>query len=700
MYKTPRFMEKDSVVKMKVLIQSPFFYFGLAVKVIMIFLVSPTAMTDLYVPFLENSVASGSLDPWSSWLTNSGSFLAFPYGYSMWLTFLPFSLFGEMLGIPIAYCYSLTVLVCDFALLFVLSQILPGRQRLVLFAYWLSPVVVLASYGLGLNDVIPALYLMLGILFLKRGRFKFCGVFIALAISAKLSMLVGLPFVILYLYNNKPLRKLAYDFGIGFLATFLILGVPFLASNSAMAMLFKNPEMSEILGLSFEVSKGAAIYFLPILFASILYFVWRVRRLNFDLFMAIIGVVFLLIVILMPTAPGWFVWTIPFLVFYQSISGKTSVLIIAVFSSFFVVSTLLKQKFYIADGSVLDLSMALIEIDFLRSEQTISLIDTGIFAVGIVLAIRMWRESITDNEFFRQSREPFVVGIAGDSGAGKDTFVDALSELFGYHSIATLSGDDYHLWDRHKPMWQVMTHLNPVANDLEGFSGDLVSLVDGKQIQARYYNHTTGKMSKHVKTDSNDFIFASGLHALYLPQLRDCYNLKIYLDIDEDLRRHFKIARDVGVRGYSLERVLDSLEAREADSDRFIRPQKRYADLVLSLCPIRRDTLNDSNTDVSRQLKLVVTTRNGLSELTLNRVLVGLCGLHVDVMVSTDGSEVNMTIEGDTSKEDIAMAANIICPNMFQFFDISPKWRDGVLGVMQLIAVSQINQILTKRFIK
>ena len=693
-------MEKYGTSRVKDLIHSPFFYFGLILKLILILSLSPAAVAELFGPFLVNSVASGSLDPWSSWLSNSGSSLAFPYGYSMWLTFLPLSLIGEMLGIPIAYCYSLTVLVCDFALLFVLSQILPGRQRLVLFSYWMSPVVVLASYGLGLNDVIPALYLMLGILFLKRERFKISGVFVALAISAKLSMLVGLPFVILFLYNNKPLRKFIYDFGIGFLATFLILGVPFLASNSAVTMLFKNPEMSEILGLSFEVSKGAAIYLLPILFAAILYFVWRVRRLNFDLFIAIIGVVFVLIVILMPAAPGWFVWTIPFLVFYQSISGRKSVLIVAVFSSLFVVSTLLKQEFSIAGGVVLDLGTSLSQIDLLGSEQIISLVDTFIFAVGIVLAIRMWRESITGNEFFRQSREPFVVGIAGDSGAGKDTFVDALSELFGHHSIATLSGDDYHLWDRHKPMWQVMTHLNPVANDLEAFSGDLVSLVDGKQIQARYYNHATGKMSEYVKTDSNDFIFASGLHALYLPQLRDCYNFKIYLDIDEDLRRFFKIARDVGVRGHSLEQVLDSLEAREADSNRFIRPQKRYADLILSLCPIRPSSLSESNLDVSRQLKVVATTRNGLSELTLNRVLVGLCGLHVDVVVSSDGSEVNMTIEGDTSKEDIAMAANIICPNIFQFFDISPQWRDGVLGVMQLIAISHINQILSKRFIK
>ena len=685
---------------MKALIQSRYFYFGLAVKIIVIFLVSPTAMTDLYVPFLENSVASGSLDPWANWLTNSGSFLAFPYGYSMWLTLLPFALLSEMFGLPVEYGYSLTLLLCDFVLLCVLNQLLAGRQRLVLFAYWLSPVVVLATFGLGLNDVIPSVYLMIGILFLKLQRLRLTGIFFALAISAKLSMLIVFPFVILYLYNNKPLRQLLYEFGIGFIAAFALLGLPFLWSSSGMIMLFKNPEMSDILSLSFEVSQGAVIYILPILFAGILYFIWRVRRLNFDLFMAIGGIVFLVVVILMPAASGWFVWTIPFLVFYQAMSGRISILIIAVFSALFVLGTLFKEKFYLINGNILDLSTSLAESNFFGSEKILPLIDTGIFAIGIILAARMWREAINDNEFFRKSRKPFVIGIAGDSGAGKDTFADAISGLFGDHSIASLSGDDYHLWDRHKPMWQVMTHLNPMANDLERFSRDLVSLTDGKPIMARYYDHVTGKMSKHLKTDSNDFIIASGLHALYLPRLRDCYNLKIYLDIDEGLRRYFKIERDVGVRGHSIERVLESLEIRESDSNRFIRSQKRHADLVLSLQPIRDQNLNDPISDVSTQLKLVATTCNGVSEQSLNRVLVGLCGLHVDMMVSSDGSEISMTIEGEVSKEDIGMAAKVICPNIFEFFDIKPKWCDGVLGVMQLIAVSHINQVLTKRFIQ
>jgi uridine kinase len=683
---------------MKELFQSPIFYLGLAAKIIAVAIISPGVVTEWYVPFLENSVAFGSLDPWSSWQENGGSRLAFPYGYAMWVTLLPIAFLCEMLGAPLEYGYALTLLLCDFTLLWVLNSIINGRQRLILFSYWLSPVVILATYVLGLNDVIPALYLMIAIAFLKRHQLIATGTFFALAISAKLSMLIVLPFLILFLFKNKPLRHLIYDFGIGFVLTLTVFGLPFVISNSGMDMLLGNPEMSEIMSLSFSVGKGETIYFLPIIFTTVLYFTWRVRRLNFDLFISISGVVFVLIVVLMPSASGWFVWTVPFLVFYQALSGRTSVVIVAMFSAFFVFSTLLKERIHLINGQSLDLSNVYTGFDYM--EEMGFIIDTGIFAIGIVLIIRMWREAITDNEFFRKSREPFVIGIAGDSGAGKDTLADGICGLFGDHSIVGLSGDDYHLWDRHKPMWQVMTHLNPMANDLEGFSHDLATLTDGKPIQARHYNHSTGKMSGLVKIESNDFIIASGLHALYLPQLRDCYNLKIYLDIDEDLRRNFKIERDVGVRGHPLERVIASLEAREADSEKFIRSQKRFADLILSIQPLWVRRSGDSGLEVSKHLKLVATTSNGLSELNLNRVLVGLCGLHVDVTVSHDGSEVSLAIEGEATGEDVAMAAKVICPEIFEFTDISPKWSSGVLGVMQLIVLSHINQVLTKRFIK
>mgnify|MGYP000729963791 FL=1 len=335
----------------------------------------------------------------------------------------------------------------------------------------------------------------------------------------------------------------------------------------------------------------------PLIYFVMLYFAWRVRRLNFDLFQATIGMAFLLIVLMTPVSPGWFVWCLPFLALYQAMSGRVAVLLVGMFSVAYVLSTLLVTQVQFANGYELKLASAF-DASGLLGNHVVSLLHTGMVAIGLVLAIRIWREAISRNDFFRLSRKPFVVGVAGDSGAGKDTFADAITGLFGGHSVVKLSGDDYHLWDRHKPMWQVMTHLNPMANDLEGFCNDLVLLTDGKSILSRHYDHQTGRMSKPFQIESNDFIIASGLHALYLPVLRECYNLKIYLDIDEGLRRHFKLKRDVQQRGHTVERVLGSFEKREPDSERFIRPQSNHADLILSLQPIHSRMLEEDRRSV------------------------------------------------------------------------------------------------------
>lgn len=683
---------------MKKLCLHPLFLLGLAIRLTLIFIMVPTAVSDWYVPFLDASTTRFSFDPWGVWLNAGGTPVAFPYGYAMWLALLPLTIATKVFGIPLLYGYGLTLLAADFSLLFVLRQLLPSRDRLLLAVYWLSPIVIIASYGFGLNDLIPVLLLTVACYFTKQLKLKWAGVALVAAISAKLSMVLALPFFLIYLFNNRTLRQVLPQFLTGLLLGGAAFALPFLFSVNGLHMLFSNPEMGKVYRAAINLGGNVLIYAVPLIYLVMLYLVWRVRRLNYDLFHATLGIAFLLIVLMTPSSPGWFIWAIPLLVTYQAMSGRIAMALTGVFSGLYVLSSLLTTPLSFMSIGIIDLDKT-----FHLSENlwnsAISLLHTIMVATGIILAMRVWRQTVSRNDYFRLSRKPFVIGVAGDSGAGKDTFSDAIKGLFGGHSVATLSGDDYHLWDRQKPIWQVMTPLNPKANDLDSFGNDLVALADGKSIHTHHYNHQIGKMTMPFQKKSNDFIIASGLHALYLPILRDCYNLSIYLDIDEDLRRYFKLRRDVNQRGQTLEHVMASIERRGPDTERFIRPQAAYADLVLSLQPIHPRILANTDEQHPLRFKLVARTRHGLNEILLIRVLVGVCGLHVDMTVNNDGSEVVLTMEGDTSAEDIAMAAQMLCPRVLEFLDTQPKWQDGVMGLMQLITLSHISQALTKRFI-
>lgn len=662
---------------MRKIFLNPLFLLGLTIRILLICAALPQPITEWYVPFLNNSISHFGVDPWETWLKYGGNSAAFPYGYVMWIFFLPLISFCKLLSFPLIYGYGATLMAADFSLLLILRKIIIGRNRLLLVVYWLSPIIIGATYWLGFNDLIPVLLLTTSLYFIRHFKLFWSGLFFCAAISAKLSMIIALPFFLIYFLHNRPLKQLSAQFIHGLLTGLLILLAPFfIFSHAGVNMLFNNPEMGKVFLLALYLNDHIAIYFVPLLYCFILYAAWRVRRLNFDLFSAILGLAFLLVILLTPASPGWFLWIIPLFITYQANSDRIAISLVALFSFLYIFNNLLFFNIAI-----------------------ISLIHTILIAIGIILALRIWRETIHQNDYFRLSRKPFVLGIAGDSGAGKDTFADAIKNLFGAHSVAHLSGDDYHLWDRQKPMWQVMTHLNPMANNLEGFASDLIALVDGKKIRAKHYDHQTGRMSHPFILKSNDIIIASGLHALYLPILRDCYNLSIYLDIDEGLRRYFKLKRDVCERGHSIERVLASFEKREPDAARFIRPQRSHAHLVFSLQPIHPDMLENITEDQPLRFKLIVRSHNNFNEMSLTRVLIGVCGLHVDITTHSAISETELSIEGETSAEDIALAARIISPRIFEFLDIQPKWENGIIGLMQLITLSHINQALTRRFI-
>ena len=116
-------------------------------------------------------------------------------------------------------------------------------------------------------------------------------------------MVISLPFFLIYLYSNKKLHRKAMDFGIGVIISSFLLIVPFLLNQDGVNMLIASPEMFAVLQLKAKISDNVVVFIVPLIYVMMLCALWRMRRLNFDLFNSMMGLAFLLIVLLTPNAP-------------------------------------------------------------------------------------------------------------------------------------------------------------------------------------------------------------------------------------------------------------------------------------------------------------------------------------------------------------------------------------------------------------
>jgi phosphoribulokinase len=177
---------------------------------------------------------------------------------------------------------------------------------------------------------------------------------------------------------------------------------------------------------------------------------------------------------------------------------------------------------------------------------------------------------------------PILLGIVGDSAAGKTTLTRGLVRILGEEQVAHVSADHYHRYDRKQRAELRLTPLHPDCNYVDVLEQQLAHLQAGEPILKPVYRHTDGSFQPPEYVRPEQFTIVEGLLGFHTPAMRDLYDVRVYMDPPEDLRRTWKVQRDCSRRGYTTDQVLEELDRREGDAEAYIRPQRRYADIVIS----------------------------------------------------------------------------------------------------------------------
>jgi phosphoribulokinase len=178
-----------------------------------------------------------------------------------------------------------------------------------------------------------------------------------------------------------------------------------------------------------------------------------------------------------------------------------------------------------------------------------------------------------------------ILGVVGDSAAGKTTLTRGLVRVLGEDNVTHVCVDDYHRYDRKQRAERNITPLHPDCNYMDIMAQHLAHLRSGEPFLKPVYRHEDGTFGAPVRIDPKQFSVVDGLLGYYTDELRKLYDVRLFLAPPEELRRRWKVQRDCSRRGYTTDQVLAELDRREPDSEAFIRPQQRYADIVVSFLP-------------------------------------------------------------------------------------------------------------------
>jgi uridine kinase len=178
-----------------------------------------------------------------------------------------------------------------------------------------------------------------------------------------------------------------------------------------------------------------------------------------------------------------------------------------------------------------------------------------------------------------------VIGIGGGSGSGNTTIARAVVDAVEDDTVALIPHDAYYR-DLHHLSFEERAAVNydhPDSLETELLIHHLDELRAGRAIERPVYDFSRHlRTAETIRIEPESVVLVEGILVLAEPALRKVMDLRIYIDVDADLRFIRRLQRDMVERGRSIDSVIDQyLHQVRPMHLQFVEPSKRYADIII-----------------------------------------------------------------------------------------------------------------------
>ncbi len=178
-----------------------------------------------------------------------------------------------------------------------------------------------------------------------------------------------------------------------------------------------------------------------------------------------------------------------------------------------------------------------------------------------------------------------IIGIAGGTGSGKTTVVHQIMNELPETEVGIISQDSYYKQNIGMS-YEERSNINfdhPRAIDFELLVSHLKDLKAGKTIDQPVYSFVThNRTDDTITTHPRKVMIVEGILILTNPELREMFDVKVFVHADSDERLIRRLKRDIAERGRDMEEVLNRYQTTlKPMHQQFIEPTKAFADIII-----------------------------------------------------------------------------------------------------------------------